>query len=245
MKILAPTIAIPNSVFTLGVAPTAVSTPTLESRALHVLEGISNKYMTDFAARARCVTKVGHMSVQTSNKIEHPALLSQHSHSPPEFVTGFFPPQRKSMSRSETIRPYSLEPGLSSSTELKPTLRHGLVFPAPFTLGVKNKHTTNIMNPALVRDNLRDPCTAAEYRFLETSPRCDVCVCVCVCVWALAQSGVRQALGRGNENNKLLLRSHVSHARRREDAWYVNQSTILHSLFRAYCLPSPMHMFLA
>ena len=181
------------------------------------------------------------MSVQTSNKIEHPALLSQHSHSPPEFVTGFFPPQRKSMSRSETIRPYSLEPGLSSSTELKPTLRHGLVFPAPFTLGVKNKHTTNIMNPALVRDNLRDPCTAAEYRFLETSPRCDVCVCVCVCVcvWALAQSGVRQALGRGNENNKLLLRSHVSHARRREDAWYVNRSTILHSLFLVHTVFHP------
>ena len=86
------------------------------------------------------------------------------------------------MSRSETMRPYSLEPGLTSSTELKPTLRHGLVFSAPFTLGVDNKHKTNTMNPALVRDTLRDPCTAAAYRILETSPRRDVCVCMCVCV---------------------------------------------------------------
>ena len=73
------------------------------------------------------------------------------------------------MSRNATMRPYTLEPGLTSSTELKPTLRHGLIFPAPFTLGVHNKHKTNTMNLALVRDTLRDPCTAAAYRILETS----------------------------------------------------------------------------
>ena len=88
------------------------------------------------------------------------------------------------------MRPCVLEPGLTSSTGLKPTLRHGLVFPAPFTLAVDNKHKTTTMNPALVRDTFRDPCREAAYHILETSPRCDLCRSMLhMCVGVLAGAG--------------------------------------------------------
>jgi hypothetical protein len=96
------------------------------------------KHEPHVSLKQTCITKNRH----GASKQSCASLSTDNAHSPAFPVSRFVPPQRKTMSRKETMRPCSLEPGLTSSTGLKPTGRHGLNFSAPVTLAVDNSNST-------------------------------------------------------------------------------------------------------